>query len=115
LTECTPEELPFLAGDFEMQASMRKPDGSPSTTDAVDGRMVVRLTVAEGSRHVDPLALSVYIDRSLSEVFKPIRLPYDLKWNFRGLSEGRHQMVLVLVERDGTRGVVRLDIGVERQ
>ena len=109
--EYEPWELPRLVGDFALHAELFDPKGVPLEGLKVDAVTTIRVTEEQALDR--DYALYVYIDNGAVFSKQNVRLPYKLKWNFRGLSKGAHTMMLVFATKDNQKGVVRLKLMVQ--
>ena len=108
-------DLPFLVGDFGLTHSILELNGLPRTDDWVSGIKIIRISPADTLTPTGPCKLYVYVDRVLLLKKRGILLPYDLKLNFKGLSEGTHEHVLLVRMPDNSLGVLNLDLTVKKR
>jgi hypothetical protein len=109
--EYTPDELPQLVSDFELQHELFDDCGAPITNSTVDDIVVIRISGAQ------PIAgahdLVIYRDGRYVASRTDVRLPYELRWAFRGLLDGPHTMLLVFTNTEDERGLVHLNLTVQ--
>ena len=106
-----PEDLPALAGEFALSYDLLDENNAP-LYGSVSGIATIKI-MGEGRRRKKPYTLTLYLDRSYILEKENITLPYDFKWNFTGLSNGAHELMFVLRDRRGEKGILRLDIEVQ--
>jgi hypothetical protein len=109
--EYEPSELPTLVGDFNLSYNLLDEDGIP-VQGAVNGVATIRI-LPEDDLDGKTYTLTLYLDRNYVLSRDDISLPYDFKWNFRGLSNGERELYFVLKDSEGKLGVLRIDVAVE--
>ena len=109
--EYEPGELPLLVGDLALNVDLLDQRGVRLESARVDAVTTIRVT-EERAMHND-YDLFAYIDRRSVFSKRNVRLPYEFKWDFRGLSEGTHTMMLVFVTKGTQKGIVRLNLSVQ--
>jgi len=109
--EYTPEELPQLVSDFELQHELFDDSGTPITNSTVND--VVRIRI----HGTEPIAgahdLVIYSDGRYVASWTGVRFPYELRWSFRGLLNGPHTMLLVFTNAEDGKGLVHLNLTVQ--
>jgi hypothetical protein len=109
--EYTPDELPQLVSDFELQHELFDDFGAPITNSTVNDIVVIRVSGAQ------PIAgahdLVIYRDGRYVASVSDVRFPYDLRWAFRGLVNGPHTMLLVFTNAEDERALVHLNLTVQ--
>jgi len=109
--EYTPEELPQLVADFELEHALFDAAGVPITSDVVDA--VVRIRVSAPDSVTAAHDLVVYVDNRFVGSQAGATFPFVLLWNFKGLLEGPHSMMLVFTSHQDKKGLVNLALTVE--
>jgi hypothetical protein len=109
--EYSTEELPQLVPDFQLERSLFDRAGTPITDNVVHD--FVRINIYGATQIVGTHELVVYIDGSPVHSRVDIRFPYSLTWNFKGLLDGPHTMLLMFTNTDDKRGIVQLDLTVQ--
>jgi len=107
-----PEELPSLIGDFNVSYKILNQNRTEHKAQAIDGIKIIRLLAADKALEEKYYTLYLYLDRDLMMTKSGIKLPYDFKWNFKGLSQKVHEFMFILKAPDGKIGVLRLDLSV---
>jgi len=105
-----PSELPDLESDFDLSHSLLDEEGLP-IEGTVRGIATIRIIDEEESDRT--YTLTLYLDRSFVARKDSVSLPYDFKWNFKGLSNGGHEFLFTLEDSYGKLGVLRVNITVE--
>jgi hypothetical protein len=113
LGEYTRNELARLASDIPMRGSVEAIDGMRGNGNAVDRVARFRVTLAEQGGAPGAFDMVVYLDDAFVASRKGVSLPYDFKWNFKGMKPGPHGVTLVLTDDKGLKGVVRLHVVVQ--
>ncbi len=106
-----PSELPKLVSDFTLCHTLIDEKGNP-IQGSVSGVATIRI-LKEDKSSDGIYTLTLYIDRSYVARKDRISLPYDFKWNFKGLSNGEHEFLFTLKDLYGKIGVLRLNITVQ--
>jgi hypothetical protein len=109
--EYAPEDLPQLASDFQLQYELRDHAGQPVTDSVVDDITLVRVIAPESVTGLHDLVY--YLDGRFVGARALLSFPYDFRFNFKGLREGSHAIVLVFTNAEGDKGIVRLNLTVQ--
>lgn len=106
-----PNELPILVGDFSLSYSLVNENGA-AVQNTVNTIATIRI-LPEVEPNDETYILTLYLDRGYVLSKRQITLPYDFKWNFRGLSNGSHELYFILKDSSGKLGVLKVDITVQ--
>lgn len=106
-----PSELATLLSDFALDYSLVDEKGNP-VQDAVNEIATIRI-LREEELSEGVYNLTLYIDRSFVAKEDNISLPYDFKWNFKGLLNGEYEFLFILKDLSGKAGVLRANISVQ--
>jgi len=109
--EYEPSELPTLVGEFNLSYALLDENAIP-IQGAVNGIATIRI-LPEDDPDGKIYTLTLYLNRSYVTREENISLPYDFKWNFRGLSNGNHELYFVLKDSEGKLGILRFNVTVE--
>jgi len=109
--EYEPSDLPSLVGDFGVAYSLLDEKGGSITDDFVDSIVTVRINRVDAAPDT-VYSMQLFLDRVYVAGKDSIKLPYDFKWNFKGISEGKHEMFFILNDSSGKKGVLRFDVMV---
>lgn len=106
-----PDELPLLVGDFDVSYDVLDEAGS-SIEGAISGIATVRVKRPD-SLYDGTYTLTLYIDRGYVAKKSRVKLPYDFRWNFGGLSSGYHELFFIIKDGYGRIGVLTFNITVQ--
>ena len=109
--EYEPSELPTLVGEFNLSYALLDENAIP-IQGAVNGIATIRI-LPEDDPDGKIYTLTLYLNRSYVTREENISLPYDFKWNFRGLSNGNYELYFVLKDSEGKLGILRFNVTVE--
>ena len=110
-TEYTASELPVLDSDFEVSVTIRDTNNAPLYS-ILDGKTVIRVDKSVEARKGN-CGVSFYIDRMYIFEREKETLPYEFEWDFSGLSEREHELIFVVEDMNGLKGVFRMHVSVE--
>lgn len=108
-----PEQLPGLINDFTITSQMLDEYKVP-LAGPIDAVATIRLS-REIPAEKETYFMTFYLDKSFVFNRESVALPYDFTWNFKGLSQGKHELYFVFKDPQGKLGVLRLDLDVQHK
>ena len=106
-----PSELPSLVSEFGLSYQVLDEMGLP-IQGPVAGVATIKISEEE-PLSANIYTLTLYINRSFVTQEAGISLPYDFKWNFKGLSNGEYELLFILKSAAGKIGVLRVNLTVQ--
>lgn len=106
-----PSQLPGLVSDFNLSYRILDVKGNP-IQGAIDGVASIHIQ-SEDIADTRQYTLTFYLDRTYIMANHDISLPYDFKWNFKGLTDGEHELFFILKDSDSRLGVLKVNVRIQ--
>lgn len=107
------EDISSIANDFNLSCELLDKYGAPikDKQNTLRGIVTVRI-LSENQSPEKKHTLRLYLDKGYVARKDSISLPYNFKWNFKGLYNGKHELIFVLKDSEGRAGVLNLEVNV---